>query len=245
MLVKALFFDLFITLLRPKSLISKDYEEATVQVLEEFGHNINREEIINILEESYTEGRKLKYDLGIEIHALRWIAECCFKLGIRINHEVLKTIQSRAHKLVLESTELFPDVIPTLTQIKEMNIPMGIISNIADDLLARILLKKFGLSSYFKIIVTSADVNMRKPTPEIFKYATDRLDVSPAESAFVGDSLKDDIWGAKQVGMLAIRIVRGIPENIYHEGKIYEGFSDIEPDYTIKSLTELLDILQD
>ncbi|MGQ4833427.1 MAG: HAD family hydrolase [Candidatus Asgardarchaeia archaeon] len=243
MLVDAILFDLFITLLKPKHLISKDYERATVQIFKELGYNIDEEKLLSSLEESYTSGRKLKYDLGIEIHAIRWIAECCFKLGIKINHEVLKMIQSRAHKFIIESTELFPDVLPTLEEIRKMNIVMGIVSNIADDLLARVLLKQFNLLPYFKIIVTSADVNMRKPNPDIFIYALSRLKVHPERAIFVGDSLKDDIWGAKRAGMITIHINRGIPEDIFHNGKIYEGYTSVNPDYTINSLRELLEII--
>ena len=242
--INAILFDLFITLLKPHRLISEGFIDATIQVLRRREINFDEERIHRALTESYVSGRKLKYDLGIEIHALRWIADSCYKSGLRLDFSTLKEIQKRAHEITIKSTEIFNDVIPTLDALYKAGYKMGLVSNISDDMLARVLLKEFKLSKYFSLVVTSADINIRKPDPRIFKYAAEHLEVPISQSMYVGDSMRDDIYGAKRAGMVTVRIIRrGVKENIYYVGKIYEDYKEVLPDYTINSLTELIDIL--
>src|SRR6266536_705231 len=63
-----------------------------------------------------------------------------------------------------------------------------------------------GLLDYFEYeyMAISADLGIRKPNPDIFMYALNRLSVPPEEAAMVGDSLKADIVGARMLNMLAI-----------------------------------------
>jgi putative hydrolase of the HAD superfamily len=63
----------------------------------------------------------------------------------------------------------------------------------------------YGLSHLLDTIVTSTDVGARKPEPEIFLAACRDLDVDPAVTLFVGDSLESDVQGAANVGMTTIQ----------------------------------------
>ena len=47
-----------------------------------------------------------------------------------------------------------------------------------------------------------------KPHPTIFKAALELLGVAPAEAVMVGDSLEEDIEGARALGMRAILVDR-------------------------------------
>jgi epoxide hydrolase-like predicted phosphatase len=55
----------------------------------------------------------------------------------------------------------------------------------------------------FDTVVISGEVGMRKPQPEIYQLAADRLGRSPAECAFV-DDLAPNIRGAVATGMIGI-----------------------------------------
>ena len=63
-----------------------------------------------------------------------------------------------------------------------------------------------GLLDYFEYehMAISADLGIRKPNPDIFMHALNKLKIRPEEAAMVGDSLKADIQGAKMLNMLAI-----------------------------------------
>jgi HAD superfamily hydrolase (TIGR01509 family) len=55
----------------------------------------------------------------------------------------------------------------------------------------------------FDAVVISGEVGMRKPEPEIFRYACERLDLAPAECVMV-DDLPHNVAGAVAVGMVAV-----------------------------------------
>jgi epoxide hydrolase-like predicted phosphatase len=60
------------------------------------------------------------------------------------------------------------------------------------------------LAELFDTAVISAEVHMHKPEPEIYRLATERLGVEPAECIFV-DDLRENCEGAEAVGMTAVR----------------------------------------
>ncbi len=84
------------------------------------------------------------------------------------------------------------------------------------------------------MVVVSAAINKRKPSPEIFECTLKALGVSASETVFVGDTIDADIEGAKAVGMKAIYIERRVEQEI----------GNIQPDKIIKSLSELPLILE-
>ncbi len=111
---------------------------------------------------------------------------------------------------------------------------LGLISNFAIPECFWRLLDKYGLRKFFDVILVSAEMNRRKPSPEIFKRALSDLGVDAAEAVFVGDTLGLDVKGAKNVGIRAVLIER----------RPIEGGLDVKPDAVIRSLRELLVFLE-
>ena len=62
-------------------------------------------------------------------------------------------------------------------------------------------LESCGLSELFDGIILSSDVGAKKPGEEIFRYAFEKFGISPEDSIYVGNDLRDDILGASSVGM--------------------------------------------
>ena len=65
-----------------------------------------------------------------------------------------------------------------------------------------------GIAKYFKVIVTSARTGVRKPHPLIFDRALRDLNLGSEQVVMIGDSMIDDIGGAKSVGIDAVLIDR-------------------------------------
>jgi putative hydrolase of the HAD superfamily len=59
---------------------------------------------------------------------------------------------------------------------------------------------------WFDVVVDSCMVGVRKPDPEIYLLACDRLGVTPSESVFL-DDMATNVDGARAVGMEAIHVV--------------------------------------
>jgi putative hydrolase of the HAD superfamily len=71
--------------------------------------------------------------------------------------------------------------------------------------LLRADVEAFGLAEQFDVIVFSEEVGFRKPQPEIFLHALERLGVEPENAMFVGDRLDSDVQGAARVGMATVQ----------------------------------------
>lgn len=76
--------------------------------------------------------------------------------------------------------------------------PMVLVSNFYGNIAA--VLADFGLSHYFKAIVESAVVGVRKPDPRIFGLGVEALGMKAREVLVVGDSLGKDILPAESIG---------------------------------------------
>lgn len=105
------------------------------------------------------------------------------------------------------SRPLFADALPTLAELRRRGYLLGIVTNrlwggkpFHEDL------RSIGLLDYFdfKHIAISGDLGIRKPNPLIFTYTLNALQVSPQETAMVGDSLSADVLGAQPLGIYAI-----------------------------------------
>jgi putative hydrolase of the HAD superfamily len=93
-----------------------------------------------------------------------------------------------------------------VTALREAGIRTGVISN-WDRRLAS-LIEGLGLGEMFDVVVSSADVGLRKPDPRVFMLACERLGVAPEEAVHVGDHHYADVLGARAVGMTPVLIQR-------------------------------------
>ena len=84
----------------------------------------------------------------------------------------------------------YPTVVETLQQIAEQCIPMGVVTNKWYELSYE-LLKQLDLYKFFNVLVGGDTLQVNKPAAEPALYACNELDVRPAETLFVGDSISD------------------------------------------------------
>jgi putative hydrolase of the HAD superfamily len=101
---------------------------------------------------------------------------------------------------------LFDDALPVLTDLKKRGLVTGLISNIEKSMDDTI--QKLGIAPHLDIIVTSIDAGAAKPDPAIFKYAMKKVNVLPAESIYTGDQYQVDVLGANAAGMQGILLDR-------------------------------------
>ena len=75
---------------------------------------------------------------------------------------------------------------------------LGLVSNYYGNV--ETVLKETGLRKYFRAVIDSAVVGIRKPDPRIFELALDKMGGRATETLVVGDSYDNDIEPAKQLG---------------------------------------------
>ena len=76
--------------------------------------------------------------------------------------------------------------------------PMVLVSNFYGNIGA--VLRAYDLDRYFKAVIESAVVGVRKPDPAIFRLGVDALSLEPEEVLVVGDSVGKDILPARSLG---------------------------------------------
>jgi putative hydrolase of the HAD superfamily len=133
----------------------------------------------------------------------------------------------RAYECAVEMTrawehahnfEIFEDVLPTLAELRGHGLKIGLVSNTGrnlDEFVAH-----HGLE--VDAAVSSGAHGKTKPHPTIFLSALKRLEVEPADAVMIGDSIEDDVEGAKAVGMRGFLLDR---ENRYPE--VEEKLTDL------------------
>jgi putative hydrolase of the HAD superfamily len=103
-----------------------------------------------------------------------------------------------------EHFELFEDVIPVLEELRRYELRLGLVSNTARDLDEFVEHHRLDVDA----VLSSRAHGKTKPHETIFRAMLERLDVQPVAAAMVGDSLEDDVEGARAVGMRAFLLDR-------------------------------------
>ncbi len=122
-----------------------------------------------------------------------------------------------------------PDVNEVLTVLAR-NYRLAVITNgFVSAQLPR--MQAAGIEHFFEAVVVSEAIGFAKPSPEIFHHALSRLNLTPSEVIYVGDSLKHDYAGATQVKM----------DFCYYNRKNQNLPEEAKPKFMISELLNLLD----
>jgi FMN phosphatase YigB (HAD superfamily) len=144
----------------------------------------------------------------LEPDPVQAIASALLKWGlVEVNRSLCASLFEALRVRIPNSRPLFSDALPTLAELRRRGYLLGIVTNrlwggrpFHEDL------QSIGLLEYFdpKHIAISGDLGIRKPNPRIFEYALNSLQVSPRETAMIGDSLSADVLGSQPLGIYAI-----------------------------------------
>lgn len=117
--------------------------------------------------------------------------------------------------------ESAPGIVPVLDHLRGRGIPMGVVSNsLFSGAILKYELSLHGIGRYFQIILSSADLGIRKPDSEIFAVAASGLGVRSSEILFIGDSIRADYEGSRSAGMIPL-LYRGL--NAYETDGVCES----------------------
>jgi phosphoglycolate phosphatase-like HAD superfamily hydrolase len=109
-------------------------------------------------------------------------------------------------------------------------------------------------------LVRTVPRSERKPNPELLRDICHQEGARPEDAYYVGDSLTRDISMAKAAGVTAIwarygtrydrklwdvlvRVTHWTAQDVAREESLRKEFAGVEPDFTIESFAEVLDIL--
>jgi putative hydrolase of the HAD superfamily len=159
-----------------------------------------------------------------------------------ITDDAIETI-TRAHMAQLsESFEVRPETINVLEWAKS-RYRIAMISNFGYAPALYDALERFGIRSTFEAIVVSVEVGWCKPHRMIFDQTFQRMKVCPSEALFVGDQLYLDVYGSLSCGMDVVWIETPRQDTLAWLPPGVEKHM-CEPTYTVRSLSELVPLLE-
>lgn len=112
--------------------------------------------------------------------------------------------------------------------------PMVLVTNFYGNM--PVVLNEFGLEDFFKCIVESSVVGIRKPDPALFAMGVEALHIAAEEIVVIGDSYRKDIYPALTLGCKTVWL-----KNLcWEEEPIIEGYA---PTAIINDIAQLPDII--
>lgn len=129
-----------------------------------------------------------------------FLAMLCRKVKIQLselkieNEELNDKIASYCDTLVRNNMDETRKVLDVLSA----RCPLALVSNFYGNIHA--VLRGYGIGGYFREVIESAVVGIRKPNPQIFALGLEALGLYPEEVLVVGDSYGKDIVPAHALG---------------------------------------------
>ncbi|MBQ1490103.1 MAG: HAD-IA family hydrolase [Eubacterium sp.] len=131
--------------------------------------------------------------------------------------------------------EMFDGMPELIEALKKRGIRQAIVTS-RTGVSTRAALSYFDMENTFDAVVTCEDTNIHKPEPAPALIGLAKLDASPAETLFVGDT-RYDIGCAHNAGVRAVLV--GWTHSMEDEDKV----GIFKPDFEIKTPMELLEVI--
>jgi len=192
--LKAVFFDLFETLITEKT--RKDFQ-ARAPFHERLGTTEDKSSL-------WWEENEDAAMIGKFPDCLARFTHFCVAVGSSLTKNEI-TMAAQEHETwktkVLRRVE--PEIFEMLRAVRTHGLKIGLISNALPE---EILAWRFcPLQNHMDPVVFSCSIGVMKPDREIFELACARMCVQPSEAYFVGDGGYNELEGAASVGMKPIQ----------------------------------------
>jgi phosphoglycolate phosphatase len=132
------------------------------------------------------------------------------------------------------AAKFFPGVVEGLEAFKARGLPMGVITNKAQAFTVP-LLERTGLMPYMSVAVAGDQLPKPKPDPMPLVWACGRMNVSPADTLMIGDSVHDFKAG-RAAGCRVFLVPYG-----YNEGQDVQG---LDADAIVSTIADAAHLIE-
>jgi len=208
-MIKAVFFDLYNTLVR----FWPPVEEVQLAACSQLGLRVSKEGLLHgyALADQFFNQENARQPLAQrspeERHHFfsRYEQYILRGAGLEVSEEVAGQVWREVQKIPTRLA-LFDDALPALEGLRARGLTLGGISNLRRNMPA--MAGGLGLEGHLDFIVTSEEAGAEKPHPPIFRAALQRAQVEPSQAVHVGDQYESDVLGAQGVGIRAVLLDR-------------------------------------
>lgn len=154
--------------------------------------------------------------------------------GVDLTDDDVRLFLQASHDVWSSHWALGASTHALLEALRGRGLKLAVVSNTASpEWLLRPALERQGIRDRVDAIVLSSEVGKRKPHPAIFRRALSELGVAPDEALFVGDRLREDVFGASRVGMKTVQALWFRAD---------DGAAPVEPDYQAFTQMDVLNV---
>ena len=115
-------------------------------------------------------------------------------------------VERPEHSIGWDASELYPDVLPCLQQLRADGYFIGVAGNAGGDLVDP-LIEAAGMD--VDLVASSLTLGVEKPAAAFFERLLAAAGVSADEAVYVGDRVDNDVVPAADAGMAAVFVRRG------------------------------------
>ncbi len=150
--------------------------------------------------------------------------------------EAWSVINEIAPQMFADRLDIFQGADSILKMISASGLKMGLVTSTQKHYLKTKMqpLKNAGVDNLIEVIVTSDDVDKRKPAPDPLILCAQKLELKPGSCVYVGDTTTD-LQAGKAAGMLTIGVLTGFDD--------YDSLNREQPDAIIDSICNLNEVL--
>lgn len=216
-MIRAVLFDAFGTLFRPRAPIHQQYAE----IASTYGLIVQADDIKTGFRRAFKEQSEAhplygKHSVPPLHHEDWWgmVIERTFQYAHVADSDLQIALPTLLPELIehfasMKGYTIHDDVMPCLQELQHTNLKLGIISN-SDPRTMKVMESLGIVPEYISpdSITTSWEVGKAKPSLEIFQAAARKLGVAPHETLMVGDDLDEDYKGAREAGLQSVLLQR-------------------------------------
>jgi len=175
--------------------------------LEETAYDAWRAEVFDGMDHHEYSGTRDDY-LAWERDRLRRLAA-----GSGVGADDIEELVAELHVALGDfSLAAYDEAPAVLDELRRRGLTMAVCSNWGWDLDRAMAMS--GLDGAFDVVVTSAQVGVRKPHPRIFELTVEQCGVAPGETLFVGDTWYPDVEGSLAAGLRPVHVWRAHDEHV-------------------------------
>lgn len=161
-----------------------------------------------------------------------WSSYLATELGVdappsRIAHEVVEEVGRRYET----DLPLMPGAVEAVQRLAS-RWPLGLASSAARPLIDRVLAAT-GMTSLFKVTVSTEEVRRGKPAPDVYLTVAERLAVAPAQTVAVEDS-SNGLRSASAAGMVVVAVPHPryppAPDVLARADLVLRSLDDLRPE---------------
>ncbi len=208
-MARAVVFDFYGTLARAVS-----WGSPVDQVLAQRGHRLEQEAYRAWQAEVFDGMDHLEHSATRD-HYLAWERDRLRRLarGSGVDADDIEELAAELHVALGDFRLAAYDEAPAvLAELRQRGLTVAVCSNWGWDLDRALAMS--GLDTAFDVVVTSAQVGVRKPHPRIFELTMQQCGLPPEEALFVGDTWYPDVEGSLAAGLRPVHVWRPDDEHV-------------------------------